>query len=353
LTAKRPTSADVAERAGVSRTTVSFVLNERADMTIPTATRQRVIDAAAALGYHPHGAARQLARGTSHTLGLVMLQTAEQVAGDAVLADTLRGLAAAARSEDFRVLVETIDPRGGSYAGLLRAAHCDGLVISGPRSDDTELIELVRDDFPIVLQGWLPGLEAPSVDVDNAAGARLAVDHLIALGHRRIGCITNAPLAYTAAAARLDGYRAALEAAGLPFDPTLVAEGAFEPASGHRAVGELLDRGPAGGPLPFTALFVASDVVALGAIGGLRERSIAVPHDVSVVGFDDIALSAYVDPPLTTVHLPAHDLGLAAGRALLDRIARRPVADRTVLPIELIVRGSTAPPVERHRGPSP
>jgi DNA-binding LacI/PurR family transcriptional regulator len=343
LSAKRPTSADVAERAGVSRTTVSFVLNERADMTIPTATRQRVIDAANALDYHPHGAARQLARGTSHTLGLVMLQTAEQVAGDAVLADTLRGLAAAARSKNYRVLVETLEPRAGSYAGLLRAAHCDGLVISGPRNDDTDLIALVQDGFPIVLQGSLPGLDAPSVDVDNVAGARLAVEHLIALGHRRIGCITNAPLAYTAAAGRLDGYREALAAAGLPFDPALVTEGAFEPASGHRAVGELLDRAPAGGDAPFSALFVASDVVALGAIGGLRERGIGVPADVSVVGFDDIALSAYVDPPLTTIHLPAHDLGLVAGRALLDRIARRPVAERTVLPIELVIRTSTRP----------
>ena len=352
MSARRPTSADVAERAGVSRTTVSFVLNGRADMTIPTATRQRVLDAAAALGYHAHGAARQLAGGASHTLGLVLLQSAEQVAGDALLADTLRGIAAAARSGGYRVLVETLEPRGESYAGLLRAAHCDGLVISGPRDDDRELIALVDDGFPLVLQGSMEGLAAPSVDVDNEAGARLAVEHLIGLGHRRVGFITNAPLAYTAARARLDGYRAALADADIPFDPALVAEGTFEPASGHRAVLELLDRG-AGDAIPFTALFIASDVVALGAIGGLRARGIRVPAQVSVVGFDDIALAAYVDPPLTTIHLPAHQLGLAAGRALLDRIAQRPVAERTILPIELIVRGSTAPPTGRNGGPSP
>jgi DNA-binding LacI/PurR family transcriptional regulator len=352
LTVRRPTSADVAQRAGVSRTTVSFVLNGRAGVTIPTATRQRVLDAATALGYHPHGPARQLAGGASHTLGLVLLQSAEQVAGDALLADTLRGLATAARSRDYRVLVETLEPRGGSYAGLLREAHCDGLVISGPRVDDIELVALVEDDFPMVIQGFLPTIPAPSVDVDNEAGAQLAVEHLISLGHRRIGCITNAPLAYTAAAARLDGYRAALKAAGIPYDAALVAEGAFEPSSGHHAVVALLERDPAG-VIPFTALFVASDVVALGAIGGLRERGLHVPADVSIVGFDDIALAAYVDPPLTTIHVPARELGLAAGRALLDRIARRPVAQRTLLPIELVVRGSTAPPIERHRGASP
>jgi LacI family transcriptional regulator len=342
----------VAEKAGVSRTTVSFVLNGRAGVTIPVATRQRVLDAAAALGYHPHGPARQLAGGASHTLGLVLLQSPEQVAGDALLADTLRGLAAAARSRDYRVLVETLEPRGGSYAGLLRAAHCDGLVISGPRSDDAELAALVQDDFPMVIQGFLPTVAAASVDVDNEAGARLAVEHLIALGHRRIACITNAPLAYTAAAARLDGYRTALVAAGLAFDSKLVAEGAFEPRSGHRAIVELLESRVAD-TAPFSAVFIASDVVALGAIGGLRERGLRVPDDVSVVGFDDIALAAYVDPPLTTIHVPAHELGLAAGRALLDRIARRPVAERTVLPIELVVRGSTAPPAGHHRGPSP
>lgn len=336
----------------MSRTTVSFVLNGRAGVTIPLATRQRVLDAAAALGYHPHGPARQLAGGASHMLGLVLLQTAEQVAGDALLADTLRGLAAAARTRDYRVLVETLEPRDGRYAALLRAAHCDGLVISGPRVDDADLAALIRDDFPVVIQGFLPTVKAPSVDVDNEAGARLAVEHLISLGHRRIACITNAPLVYTAAAARLDGYRAALAAAAIAFDPELVAEGAFEPGSGHRAIVELLDRQHLDAE-PVTALFIASDVVALGAIGGLRQRSLQVPQQISVVGFDDITLAAYVDPPLTTIHVPARELGLAAGRALLDRIDRRPVAERTILPIELVERGSTAPPAGHHRGLSP
>lgn len=334
---RRPTSADVAAMAHVSRTTVSFVLNERAGVKIPDETRQRVLAAAATLDYHPNSVARQLARGSSGTLGLVLRQSPEQVANDGLLAETLRGLAAAARAADHRVLLETLVPGEASYANLVRSGRTDGLIVSGPRYDDQELVELARDGFPVVIQGSLPGLDVPSVDVDNEAGGRLAVEHLLALGHRRIAIITNASLAYTAASERLAGYREALAAAGIAEEPALVAEGAFDAQSGHRAMTEILAR-----TTP-DAIFVASDVVAIGALAGLREAGLSVPGDISVVGFDAIPLAAYLDPPLTTISLPAYELGRAAGRAILDRIAGRPVAGRTLLPTELIVRASTAP----------
>jgi LacI family transcriptional regulator len=323
--------------AHVSRTTVSFVLNQRAGVTIPDQTRRRVLDAAATLDYYPNSVARQLARGASRTIGLVLRQSPEQVANDGLLAETLRGLSSAARAADHRVLVETLVPGEGSYANLVRSGRTDGLIVSGPRYDDEELVELARDGFPVVIQGSLPGLDVPSVDVDNEAGARLAVEHLLALGHRRIACITNAPTAYTAASERVAGYREALAAAGIDEEPGMIAEGAFDAQSGHRAMADILSRSTP------DAIFVASDVVAIGAIAGLREAGLSVPGDVSVVGFDAIPLAAYLDPPLTTISLPAHDLGRAAGRALLDRIAGRPVAGRTLLPTELIVRASTAP----------
>jgi len=337
---RRPTSADVATEAGVSRTTVSFVLNGRRDVKIPDGTRQRVISAATRLGYHPHGPARQLAAGKSHVIALVLRQSPEQIAGDAVLVETLRGLAGAARKDGFRVLVEPIPPNGhdSDLEMLVRAQHADGLIISGPRIDDPSLVALVQADFPIVIQGAFPGVPAASVDVDNVAGARRAVEHLISLGHTRIACITNAPLVYTAAQDRLDGYRQAMAAAGLPTPTELVAEASFDARSGHAAMKELLSRAT------FDAVFVASDVVALGAIGALREAGRKVPADVSVVGFDDIPLAAYFDPPLTTVRLPAYELGQAAGRALLERIAQRALPTRTLLPTELVIRASTAAP---------
>lgn len=339
MSMKRPTSADVAVLAGVSRTTVSFVLNGREDIAIPSVTRKRVLDAAASLGYTPHGPARQLAQGSTHRLGLVLRQSPEQVGGDALLVDTLHGVVEAARSSGYRVLVESLAPGVGSYASLLKAHHADGLIVSGPRSDDRELHDLVREGYPVVLQGELDGFAGPSVDVDNRAGALLAVRHLLSLGHRRIACITNGPVAYTAAAARLAGYRQALSEVDISADPALEAEADFDPASGHSAILRILDR--AGKPPE--AVFVASDVVALGVLGGLRERGLRVPADVSLVGFDDISLAAYVDPGLTTIRVPARQLGRAAGAALIERIAGRSVDLRTLLPTELIVRESAQP----------
>ncbi len=327
----------MAARAGVSRTTVSFVLNARTDAGIPPETWRRVEEAARELGYHPHGAASALAGGASHTIGLVLRQSAEQVAADALLAETLWGVASEARTSGYRVLVEPLSPDGGRYSDLLLSQRADGLIVSGPRVDDEELAALVADGFPIIVQGSLPDVPAPSVDVDNRAGARAAVEHLVGLGHRRIGCVTNAPLAYTAAADRVAGYRDALDEAGIAFDPDLVTQGAFDAASGHLAMTALLDQ--AG---DITAVFVASDIVAFGALRALREASRRVPADVSVVGFDDVPLARHFDPPLTTVHLPARSLGKTAGQLLLERVAGRPVPQRTLLPTQLVIRDSTA-----------
>ena len=343
---RRPKSEDVAALAGVSRTTVSFVLNDRPGAQISPATRERVIAAAASLGYQPHAAARGLAAGRTHTIGLVLRHSPEQVAEDALLAETLRGLSEAARVEGYRVLVEPIAPSDGPYSGLIRSKRTDGLIVSGPRTDDREIRTLWSSRAAVVIQGTLEGVELPSVDVDNVGAARGAVEHLIALGHRTIGLITNAPLAYTAAADRLAGYRAALAAASIPVPDGAVEEAAFDAASGRRAMAALLAASP-----HLTAVFVASDVVALGAIAAIREAGLRVQGDISVVGFDDIPLAAYFDPPLTTVHVPAYDLGRTAGTALLDRIHGRDATSRTVLPTDLVIRSSTAPP-NRFRGRS-
>jgi len=334
----RPKSKDVAALAGVSTTTVSFVLNERADANISLETRKRVLAAAAELGYQPHASARGLAGGRSHTIGLVVRQSPEQVAEDALLAETLRGLSLAARAARYRVLVEPLGARDGTYDELIHSRGTDGLVVSGPRVDDRELAALGASGAAVVIQGSLPGATVPSVDVDNVAAARVATEHLLDLGHRVIGLVTNAPFDYTSARERRDGYLRALADAGIAADETLIVQANFDAASGRHAMARLLER------RDLTAVFVASDVVAFGAMAAIREAGLRVPDDISLVGFDDIPLAAYFDPPLTTIRLPAHDLGRAAGQALLDHINGRAVDSRTILPTTLVIRSSTGKP---------
>lgn len=333
----RPTSTDVARLAGVSRTTVSFVLNGREDMAISPATRERVLEAATALGYQPNAPASQLARGASLTIGLVLRQEPSQVASDALLPQTVQGLGDAARGAGYQVLVESLPPAPGGYRKLLHSRRVDGLVVSGPLADDVELRRVHDDGFPIVLQGHVPTLNAPSVDVDNVAGAAAAVRHLIKCGHTSIALITNAPFTYTSASERLDGYRLALRESGLEFDPGLVTDGAFVAQSGFDAMAMLLEK------RSFTAVFVASDVLALGAMGAVRAKGLRIPSDISIVGFDDIPLAAYFDPPLTTVSIPAYALGKTAGNLLLAQLRGEPVPQRTLLDTELKVRESVGP----------
>jgi LacI family transcriptional regulator len=243
------------------------------------------------------------------------------------------------------VLVESLAPVPGGYRRLLRSRRIDGLIVSGPIADDVELRRANDDGFPIVLQGHMPTLSAPSVDVDNVAGAKAAVRHLLDRGHTGIAMITNAPLTYTSAAERLDGYRLALSEAGIEFDPQLVAEGSFTARSGLEAMAMLLKR------RPFTAVFVASDVIALGAMRAVRAIGLRIPADISMVGFDDIPLAAHFDPPLTTVSVPAYALGKTAGDLLLALIRGEPVAQRTLLETELKVRESVGPVSVRRRPP--
>ena len=342
MVSRRTRAADVAAAAGVSQTTVSLVLNGRSGH-VSEATRQKVLATAEALGYHLNTPARQLASGVTNTIGLVVRKSFEQIAGDSFLGATLHGLASVARASGYRVVVESIAPGEATYESLLRAQHVDGLVISGPRADDEELKRLVADGFPIVIHGSRPDLAVPSVDVDNVAGARLAVEHLIALGHRRIACVIF-DLSFVAARERLQGYEGALRDAGIAFDQALIAETGYRVVGPQSAVANLLARDD------YTAIFAAADMTAAGVLGALRAAGRRVPDDISLVGFDDIPLAEFLDPPLTTIRVPAVQVGEAVGRALLDRLDGHPEERRILLPVELMVRASSAPPANRRQG---
>jgi len=335
---KRVTSRDVAELAGVSRTTVSFVLNDVSTAQISEGTRQRVFEAAKRLDYRPHAAARSLATQQTHTIGLVLYQSVDRIVGDAFLTNVVRGLAEVSQQRGFRLLLHPFEEIGKSeaYTSLVLENRIDGLIVSGPRSDDEQLPQLCEQGFPIVLLGQLKDLDVHFVDVDNTAAARCAVDHLIGLGHLRIGLITNAPLEYTASEDRWLGYRLALAEARLPYDENIVRYGNFREKSGYDAMKELLAL-----PLPPTATFIASDEVAIGALAALHEDGRSVPQNMAIVGFDDISVARYLVPALTTVRLPAYEQGLQAADMLIDTIQGTETAEKgLLLDTELIIRES-------------
>lgn len=341
MTQKRVTMRQIALAAGVSRTTVSFVLNNVPGIAISPETRQRILDAARTLNYVPDAAAQSLVSRRAGAIALVLRRSPHQVVSDAFLAPVVQGIAAAVRGRGYHVLIEPVAPEDEAvdYSDLFRSRRADGILVSGPRLDDSQLDQVYNSDIPLVLMGQLPGSSIPFVDVDNVRGARVAVQHLISLGHQQIACITNAPLAYTASQDRLTGYQQALEAAGIPYDKSLIRTGDFTDESGESAMRDILEHCS---PLP-TAVFVASDVVALGVLAAAQKAGLRIPTDLALVGFDDIPLAQYVDPPLSTVRLPAYGLGWGAGDMLARLIEEPDEVQQTqiLLDTELVVRQSS------------
>ncbi len=335
---RRVTSHQVAEHAGVSRTTVSFVLNEVESAQISPETRQRVLQAARELGYVPDAAARSLASGQTRTLGLVICQPPDHILIDAYLPQVLYGVSEVTREQGFRVLVESVEDvsRPDAYIDLVRAKHIDGILLHGPRSDDSQLPILAADGFPIVCLGRFDGAPVYFVDANNQGAAACATQHLVSLGHQRIACITNSSPEYIGAAERLSGYCQALQAAGLPYDESLVCYGDFDPESGYRAMQSLLEVQP----LP-SAVFIASDVVALGAMAAIHQHGLRIPQDVALVSFDDVPLARYMLPPLTTIRMPAVEQGRRGAHMLISLINGEAPPERQVfLETELVVRRS-------------
>jgi LacI family transcriptional regulator len=315
-----------------------LVLNDVPDAHISTKTRQRVFEAAQRLNYYPDAAARRLASGKTRTIALVWHRAPDRTYRDVFLPGLLEGTARAARHYGYHLLFRPVevDEPNGSYAELVRGRHTAGLMLSGPRSDDAYVLDLHGDGFPIVLHGRLSDSDIPCVDVDNVQGALSAARHLLKLGHRRIGMITNAALVYTASRQRLEGYRRALAAYDVRYDHDLVRQGNFDEESGYAAVKELLalDAAP-------TAVFIASDVVAMGALRALQEEGVAVPQDLAIVGFDDITAARFITPALTTVHVPTFGLGWSVAELLIQIVEQHPPEETQVqLDTKLIVRES-------------
>lgn len=335
---KRVTSQDVANLAGVSRTTVSFVLNDVKGFNISPETRQKVKEAAESLSYVPDATAQALASRRAKAIGLVMTRSPHHIATDAFLPQIIGGLMEVIKDNKLRLLIEYVEAehQDRAYLELARSKHIDGMILLTPRLDDAGLKKLEQVDVPTVLMGEIEGSNLYSVDVDNELAARKAVRHLLELGHTRIACITNAPATYTAAPDRVRGYRNTLSDAGISPDDGLIRYADFTPESGYAEMNSLLESGK-----QFTAVFVASDNVAMGVKAALIEAGKKIPEDISLVGFDDIPWAQYANPPLTTIHLEAQELARRACLVLMDLLkGKEPETKRQVIDTHLVVRKS-------------
>lgn len=335
---KRVTSKDVAQKASVSRTTVSLVLNNVDGIQISPETRQRVIDAANELGYVPDATGQALASRRTKAIGLVMTRSPHHIASDTFLPQILGGMMEVVKNNKLRLLFEAVETQHQDYAylELARAKHIDGMILLTPRLDDAGLKRLEQVDVPTVLMGDIQGSNLYSVDVDNQLASQEAVQYLLDLGHTKIACIGNAPPTYTSSMERVQGYKDALMKSGIHPDDDLIRYADFTPQSGYEQAKSLLDSGK-----EFTAIFIASDNVAIGGKAALREAGLKIPDDISLVGFDDIPWAQYADPPLTTVHLHAQELARRACLMLMDLLkGREPEINRQIIGTQLVVRQS-------------
>jgi len=268
---------------------------------------------------------------------LLIPRSAAVSLADPFIATMIQSLFEASAQQGYFVTVTmlTADMEPGFYERVLRSRHFDGVIMFSSDIDDPILPLLIKDGGPMVLIGRHPYfLNVTSVDVENREGAREAVAHLIGLGHRRIGVI-NGQLQMEAAQARRDGYKQALLEAGIAIDAELMVEGFFSESSAYEAMLRLLDL-----PQPPTAVFAASDSMAIGALHAIRHRGLRVPAQVALVGYDDLPLAAYATPPLTSVHQPIGEMGAHSVRLLVEQIRGEGPVNSVRLPARLVVRES-------------
>ncbi|HJW84616.1 MAG TPA: LacI family DNA-binding transcriptional regulator [Anaerolineae bacterium] len=323
---------EVAEKAGVSPTTVSHVINNT--RFVSEATRARVLAAMDELGYRPNALARSLRRGQTHTLGLILPDSANPF-----FAEVGRMIEDTAFERGYSVVLCNTEGdfnKEHLYIDVLGKKQVDGLIFVASGEQTDSLRALLRRKLPVVIVDRdVPGNEVDAVLTDNRQGGHLATRHLISLGHRRIGCIAG-PSHLTPSEQRVIGYRSALEEAGIAIDDSLIMRGDFHPESGRVATRDFLRR-----PDPPTAVFACNDLMALGALRAAAEANRRVPADLAVVGFDDIELASYTIPPLTTIAQPKADMGRLAVHILIERMGDKARAPRReLLPTRLVVRGS-------------
>ena len=323
----------VAARAGVSFTTVSHVLN--GTRRVSDSARERVERAVAEMGYSPSAVARALKMSETGIIGVLVPNITNPF-----FAELTRGIEDCCRRTDYAVFLCNSDDdpeRQSRYLQTLLERRVDGLLLAAAAGDAAALASrLAAARVPtVVVDRHIAGLAADLVRVDHEAGGRLAVEHLLSLGHRAIACLSG-PSGFAVSRARVAGWRSAMASAGIEPAPGWLLEGDFSAAAGHGLARQLLAQGGV------TAIFASNDLLAIGALRAAAELGIAVPSALSVIGFDGIDLGGYSYPALTTVGHPIRAMGETAAGVLIERIAEGPAGCReVVLPPQLLMREST------------
>jgi LacI family transcriptional regulator len=330
------TIKDVAREARVSVATVSRVFNGGGPVREETSRQIREI--AARLRYVPHSGARSLITSRTNTIGVLL----PDLYGE-FFSEVIRGIDIAARRSGYHLIVSNSHYDRSEIESAMRAmrGRVDGVIIMSPDIDAQALMANLPDAHPVVLLNCgIRGAAYDSVNIDNIRGTRAIVQHLISHGHERVAIITGAARNIDGHE-RLLGYRAALRAASIERDPRYEARGSFTEDSGYEAARTLLEIRPRP-----TAIFAANDSMAIGALSALREAGVAVPEEMAVVGFDDISIARYLNPPLTSVHVPIAELGERAMAKLIAALHDKDhhVRRQDILGTTLVIRSSCGPP---------
>lgn len=334
-----PTLRDVAEAAGVHTATASRALNPETRRLVNAETAKRVLRIAESLGYQPNPIARSLKTAKSRTIGVVVPDLTNPL-----FPPIVRGIDDVLGPAGYSVLLVNTDndpEREESLVRSLRSRHVEGLIVATARLHHPLLERLHEEKVQMVMVNRrAEGVDAPSITADDAAGMRLAVQHLAGLGHRRIAHLAG-PQSTSTGVVRLSAFQQACRELGLESDPDLVMTCDYwSEDEGARALRTMLDKGS--GP---TAIVAGNDLIALGCYDVFRERDISCPEDVSVVGFNGMPFLDKFRPPLTTVAVPHHEIGIEAAHMLLESIKDPSRLTRSVhLPVTLVTRGSTAAP---------
>ncbi len=333
------TIKDIAEKAGVSITTVSKIINKKDD-DISDKTKNKVLKVIDEYNYIPSALATGLVTKKTNTIGLLLPDIS-----NAFFAELARGVEDGANCEGYNVILCNTDDdpeKENQYLSVLKSKHVDGIVfLSTALSNHSAIRELNSKGFPvIVLDRAFDDEDMLAVFIDNVMGGYLATKHLIEFGHKAIGCITG-PLKPKLALQRLEGYKKALEEAHIGFNEELIYEGNFKTKSGELGAKKLLKAG-------VTAIFASNDMMAYGVYKAVHDEGMSIPHDVSVVGFDDIFLSEILSPPLTSVKQPTYEMGIMSAAMLIKKIKNEELKQlRVEYKPTLSVRKSVAFPADK------